>query len=58
MQKTKEDAEAYLVTLFATNGEDRLVEVCGEQARGTFRVDPFDCYDHGDPKGIYVDGDS
>lgn len=53
MYRTREDAERDLEQLLQ-NGEGRLVDVCGERSRGTFRVDAFDCYDHGDPKGIYV----
>jgi hypothetical protein len=53
MYRTAEAAAAHLTALLEES-EERLVSVCGEQARGTFRVDPFDCWDHGDPKGIYV----
>lgn len=48
---TKESAQAWLDACFKNTGEDGLVSVCGEQARGTFRVSTFDCYDHGDAKG-------
>jgi hypothetical protein len=54
MCKTREEAEQKLRDIITTNGEDRVVEIYGEQSRGTFRVDPFECWDHGDPKGIYV----
>jgi len=37
------------------SGIARLLSVCGEQSVGTFRVDSFECYDHGDPKTIYVE---
>lgn len=55
MKKTREEAEQYLKDLIANNDEDRILSIYGQQSKGTFRVDPFDCYDHGDPKGIYVD---
>lgn len=54
MKKTREEADQDLKDLLANNTEDRLAEVFGKQALGTFRVDPFDCYDHGDPKSVYV----
>lgn len=53
MCKTREEAEEKL-RAFMTESEERLVQIYGEQSRGTFRVDPFECWDHGDPKGIYV----
>lgn len=37
------------------NGDSLLADIYGPQAIGTFRVDAFDCYDHGDPRSIYVD---
>jgi len=55
MHHSREAAEEFLVALLQNNAEDRLVSVFGEQARGTFRVDAFECYDHGDPVSIYVD---
>jgi hypothetical protein len=55
MHPKREQAEQHLRDLFANTGEDRLVDICGAQARGTFRVDAFECYDHGDPIGIYVE---
>lgn len=54
MCETRESAESLLAD-FRLLSERRMIEVCGEQASGTFRVDAFDCYAHGDPKGIYVD---
>jgi len=51
---TRAGAEQALRDTMANTGEDRLVEIYGKQSRGTFRVDAFDCYDHGDAKGIYV----
>ena len=50
---TKEEAENALLDLMRES-EDKLVSVCKPQSRGTFRVDAFNCYDHGDPMGIYV----
>lgn len=55
MKETRAEAQELLDAIMQESGEQRLVEVCGEQARGTFRVDPFHCYAHGDAKGIYVD---
>lgn len=61
MKETREEAEGQLAALLRESA-DRLVDVCGPRSRGTFRVDAFRCYDHGDPMGIYVeedeDGDS
>jgi hypothetical protein len=54
MKQTRAMAEKHLKDIFTYTGENRLVEICGEQARGTFRVDAFDCWNHGDPKSIYV----
>ena len=51
---TREAAQAWLDACFQNTGEDRLVSIWGEQSRGTFRVDAFDCYENGDAKGIYV----
>lgn len=52
---TREAAEQAMRDIMANTGEDRLVEIYGKQAIGTFRVDAFECYDSGDAKGIYVD---
>jgi len=51
---TRESAEAHLKAVLENNSEEKLLSICGEQAKGTFRVDPFDCYEKGDAKGIYV----
>ena len=53
MYESREAAEKHLQDLLGAS-EDRLVDIYGEGTRGTFRVDVFDCYDSGDPKGIYV----
>jgi hypothetical protein len=55
MKKTRAEAEESLKALLTSNSQERLAQVYGRQALGTFRVDPFKCWDHGDPKGIYVD---
>lgn len=55
MHETREGAETFLAALMTNTGEDRLVDIMGERARGTFRVDAFRCYASGDAKGIYVD---
>jgi len=52
---TREEAEKHLRDFLTNNSEERLADIYGKQAIGTFRVDEFDCYDHGDAKGIYVD---
>jgi hypothetical protein len=54
LRDTREEAEQALRDLLANNSAERLVSVFGRQALGTFRVDPFECYDHGDAVGIYV----
>jgi len=54
MHETRASAERLLAD-FLLLSERRMIDVCGEQARGTFRVDAFECWPHGDPKGIYVD---
>jgi len=55
MHPSREDAEAFLSVLLQNNQEEKLASVFGPQSRGTFRVDSFECYDHGDPVSIYVD---
>jgi len=55
MKRTREEAEQALRDTLANNSEERLASIFGAQAIGTFRVDEFDCYDHGDAKGVYVD---
>jgi hypothetical protein len=49
-------ATAALEAFMRESGE-RLVVIYGEQARGTFRVDPFECWPNGDPAGIYAKSD-
>lgn len=51
---TRAEKEAWLQACLENTGEDILAHLCGEQSRGTFRVDPFDCYENGDAVGIYV----
>ena len=55
MKERREDAEQDLKDLLSSNSASRLISVYGKQGLATLRVDPFDCYDHGDPKGVYVD---
>lgn len=51
----REDAEEWLRAVLARpDNLDRLRQIHGPQALGTYRVDPFDCWEHGDPKGIFV----
>jgi len=54
MFDSAESAERHLADVLANTGMDRLCMIYGEQARGTFRVDPVECWETGDPKGIYV----
>lgn len=54
MHDTREAAEKHLADTIKNSGIDRLVSICGEQSRDTFRVDAVECWDTGDPKGIYV----
>ena len=53
MKDTREEAKQCLKALME-NSEEKLIEIYGPQSRGTFRVDEFDCWDHGDPKSIYI----
>lgn len=55
MHPTRDAAEEFLGSLMTNTGVARLLDIYGEQSRGTFRVDAFQCYDNGDPMGIYVD---
>jgi hypothetical protein len=52
---TLEGAEAWLGTFLVNNTRERLQSIYGEAAIGTFRVDAWECWSHGDPKGIFVD---
>ena len=54
MYENRESAEGFLRALLENTGEDRLVDVCGPQSRGTFQVAAFRCYDHGDAVGCYA----
>lgn len=54
MHETRESAEAYLAAFLENNSDERLASIFGRHALGTFRVDAFECYDHGDPIGRYV----
>lgn len=55
MHATKADADNWMESFMASNTTERLAAVYGQQALGTFRVDAFECYDHGDSVGIWVD---
>lgn len=51
---TKEAAEVWL-TAARLNSQGQLMSVIGGlKAYTSLRIDSFECYDHGDPKGIYV----
>jgi hypothetical protein len=54
MHRTREQAETYLAALRENTGKDRLESIAGLGTWDSFRVDPFMCYDHGDPVGRYV----
>ena len=54
MHASRDKASAWLSSMLTNNSQSTLESVHGKQATGTYRVDAFDCYDHGDPKGIYV----
>lgn len=57
---TPEEAEKQVRNLSAANSPARIAEVYGEQALGTFRASPVECWRMqdgriGDPRGIYWD---
>lgn len=52
----REPAEDWVRLLYVNTGDERVAEIYGPQAVGSFRVDPVDCWDNGDPKGIYITG--
>ncbi len=52
---TIKEAERWLKALYGNTGEERLSRIYGSQSKDTFRVDPIECWDNGDTKGIYVD---
>lgn len=54
MHESREACEAFLMAFLENNGAERLESIYGAQAMGTFRVDAFECYDHGDALSIYV----
>ncbi len=53
MFESAQRATAFLIDFLENGGLDRVTQVYGPQAVGTFRVDAFECYDHGDPVSIY-----
>lgn len=53
-KETREEAEKALQSMLTPENEGRWRDIYGEQAVGTFRVDPFECYENGDATGIYV----
>lgn len=52
MRRTRLEAQRELDRLLE-GGERPLIDIMGPQSRGTFRVDAFECWFYGDPKGIY-----
>lgn len=53
---TRAEAEEWLGSFLANNSLERLAEVYGAQALGTFAVRPCECWaGHFDPCGIYFD---
>jgi hypothetical protein len=57
-RNAREDAEKMLEDFVKSNTEDRLKSIFGPQAIGTFRVDAFRCYQHGDACGVYVEDET
>lgn len=51
----RKGAETWLRAFLAVNAQDRIRAVYGGSALGTFRVDSVECWENGDPKGIYFD---
>jgi hypothetical protein len=49
--ETKELAEEYLKDVWTNNSEDTLKSVFGDVIK--MRVDPVECYHHGDAKRVY-----
>lgn len=50
----KEEAETWLKECMSQpDNLRRLEQIHGPQSLGTFQVDPFECWDHGEPKGWY-----
>lgn len=45
---TKDGAEKHLAAILANNSESTLASTFGQNFRTTMRVDPVECYDHGD----------
>jgi len=52
---TQKEAEEYLRDFLENNSADDLAELYGPQALGTFCVDAFVCYVHGDAMHTVVD---
>lgn len=55
MHETRAKADDWMESFLENNTTERLSNVYGPRSLGTFRVDAFECYDHGDAVGIYVD---
>jgi hypothetical protein len=52
---TRNEAEIQLKFLLENNSKERLTEVFGERAIGTFEVSAIECYPgHFDPIGCYI----
>ena len=52
---TRDEAQKHLDDFLKNNTQERLIEVFGEQAVGTFEVSAIECYSgHFDPVGCYI----
>ena len=51
--ETKEAAEEFLKAILTNNSQDTLKSVYGDISK--MRVDPIECYWHGDAKRVYFD---
>lgn len=54
MFHTREDAQEWLDKVLGATDEKTLRLCYGDSAIGTFRVDVFACWHHGDPRGVWV----
>lgn len=53
MFATADDAQHWINAVWSNTSRDTLLQVFGND--NTFEVRPCQCYDHGDPVGIYFD---
>jgi hypothetical protein len=55
MYPTRDEAEKAMAAILANDPPDRIDDIFGPKARGTFEVRPVDCWESGDPKSIWFD---